>query len=610
MFPDTGSGAAGLSLDLAALAEGYRTGALTPGAVLREVLRRIGAAGEDHVWISRRPDADILAEADALSRDRQTALPLFGVPFAVKDNIDAAPLPTTAGCPDYAFQPDRSAPVVERLVAAGAVLIGKTNLDQFATGLVGTRSPYGVARNPFDASMIPGGSSSGSAVAVAAGLVSFALGTDTAGSGRVPAGFNNIVGAKPTRGLLSTHGVVPACQSLDCVSVFALTVADAVAVLEVAQGFEAADPYARSAPPGFALRTSRPARFRFGVPQVTQREFAGNPEAAALFETAIARASALGGEAVTLDFAPFIECASLLYGPWVAERAAAVGDFLRGHPDSLHPVTAKVIGTGFAPDAVSLFGAQHRLAALAQMTRPVWRDIDFLLVPTAPTAFSIAEIDADPIGRNGLLGFYTNFVNLLDLAAIAVPAGFTGAGFPSGVTLIGPAWHDGRLAAFAADLHEAVGKETPIRMGATAHTLPRAGTAPPRPGSFPDVEIAVFGAHLSGEPLNPDLVARGGSFRRACRTSAGYRMLALPGAVERPALCRVASGGAAIEGEVWALPAAALAGFLATIAPPLGLGTVELDGGEACIGFVCDPGGAQDAADITRFGGWRNYRRR
>ncbi len=592
-----------LSLDLRRLAAGYAAGEFSPADVMREVLRRIAAAGDDKVWISRRGDADILRDAAALTADR-SRLPLFGVPFAVKDNMDADGLPTTAGCPDFAYRPAASAAVVGKLVEAGAVLIGKTNLDQFATGLVGTRSPYGTPRNPFDPARVPGGSSSGSAVAVAAGLVSFALGTDTAGSGRVPAAFNNLVGLKPTRGLLSNAGMVPACQSLDCVSVFALCVDDAALVTDAMAGFDAADPYSRPAPPGFSTRPAAPpGRFRFGVPRSDQLRFFGDADAERLFGAAVERARTLGGTSVEIDFAPWTECAQLLYGPWVAERTEALGTLLRDRPEALHPVTRAILEQGWDVLAVDLFRSQHRLAVLAQQIRPVWREVEFVLVPTTGTAWRIDEVTADPVARNSDLGCYTNFTNLLDLSAIAVPSGFTPAGFPAGVTLLGPAWHDGVLAGFARAMHEAAG--TPL--GATGHPLPRhvpAETALP-PSRHPTTDVAVFGAHLAGQPLNPVLVRLGGRLRRACRTAPAYRMVLLPGAIERPGLVPC-SPGSAIEGEVWSLPSDAVGAFLGTIASPLGLGTVRLDDGE-CLGFVCEAG-AEAAADITAHGGWRAYR--
>lgn len=573
------------SLDLHSLRAAYAEGSATPLSVMQAVLERISSAGADGVWISRVPDAELLAQARAADPDR----PLGGVPFAVKDNIDVAGLPTTAGCPAYAYTPERHAVAVQRLVDAGAIPVGKTNLDQFATGLVGVRSPYGVPRSPFDPAMAPGGSSSGSAVAVAAGLVSFALGTDTAGSGRVPAGFNNIVGLKPTRGWLSTSGVVPACRSLDCVSVLALTVPDTLAVAQAAGAYDPDDPYSRPALPGAKL----PAAFRFGVPR--PRTFFGDAEAAAGYDAAIRRAEAAGGTAVAFDFAPFAEAAALLYGPWAAERAAAVGHML-AQPGALHPVTRAILQGGQAVAGASVFQAQHRLAALQRETSAVWQSMDVMLLPTTGTAFSLAQIEAEPVLRNSELGHYTNFVNLLDLAAIAVPSGFSRSGFPAGITLVGPAWADIGLAGLADRLHRAAG----LLLGATGHPLPQ---SPPEGKAEPSEDwanLAVFGAHLRGQPLNPALLALGGRFIRACRTAPAYRMFVLEGALPRPAVVRHLDG-AALDGEIWALPTAAVGAFLRSIAPPLGLGTVLLEDGPA-LGFIAEAGAS--GTDITAHGGW------
>jgi len=453
--------------------------------------------------------------------------------------------------------------------------------------------------------MVPGGSSSGSAVAVAAGLVSFALGTDTAGSGRVPAAFNNLVGIKPTRGLLSNRGMVPACRSIDCISIFALTVPDALAVLDVAQGFDAQDAYSRIQPAGFrVVLRAAPAAFTFAVPRQAQLEFFGDAEAQTLFAEAVARAEALGGRRVEIDFAPWIEAANLLYGPWTAERTAAVGPLLAVEPDVLHPVTRAIIEVGLGPRGVDTFQAQYRLQELAQAIRPVWEVADCLLVPTTGTAFSLAELEAEPIARNTDLGYYTNFTNLLDLAAIAVPSGFKASGFPVGVTLIGPAWHDAKLAALAHAMHQAMGGP----LGATGQAPPPSPTPGHSIATHPTVELAVFGAHLTGGALNPQLRGLGGRFVRQCHTAARYRMVALPGKILRPGLIDVGDEGRSIQGEVWSLPAASLAAFLATIGRPLGLGRVELAAGETCLGFICEGGALVAAAeDVSHFGFWPAY---
>ncbi|HTZ37333.1 MAG TPA: allophanate hydrolase [Stellaceae bacterium] len=594
-----------LSLDFTTLRRAYRGGTQTPLTVAAEVLARIAAAGDDHVWITRVAPEALLADARALAeRSDPEALPLFGLPFAIKDNIDVAGLPTGCGCPALDRAAAASAPVVERLRRAGALFVGKTNLDQFATGLVGTRSPYGVPRNPFDAAYIPGGSSSGSAVAVAAGLVSFALGTDTAGSGRVPAAFGNIVGLKPTHGLVSTRGVVPACRSLDCVSIFALTVEDAAAVLDIVRDGDEADPSWRRPPPGFAAMGRVPPRFAFGVLPTAERSHFASPEIAALYDAAIARLAALGGTPVEIDYAPFLEANRLLYhGAWLAERAAAIDAATGGRRAVLHPVLAGILDGARAITAADAFADRQRLAGLRRATEAVWRQVDLLALPTASTTYRIAEIAAEPVALNETLGRYTNFCNLLDLAALAVPAGLRRDGLPFGVTLLGPAFHDPLLAAVGAALHAAAG----LPLGATGVRHP--GPGEPTPGAtFPYLPIAVVGAHLSGEPLNRELVALGARLRRAGRTAPCYRLYALPDG-RRPGLVRRAADGAAIEVEVWDVPSAAVGALLAGIAPPLGLGTVRLDDGSEVCGFLCEAHAVEGARDISAYGGWRAWRR-
>ena len=591
------------SLDLATLAAGYRDGGTTPTGVARAVLARIGAAGEDHVWISRVSAADLLARAAALeglSQTKRAALPLYGVPFAVKDNIDTAGLPTTAACPDFAYQPDESATAVQRLLDAGAMLVGKTNLDQFATGLVGVRSPYGIPRNSFDPACVPGGSSSGSAVAVASGLVSFALGTDTAGSGRVPAAFNNIVGLKPTKGLVSTAGVVPACRSLDCVSVFALTVEDTMEVLAVMAGPDPRDAYSRSAP---VVPAALRAPFRFGMPRAEQLRFFGNAEAGRLYGEAVERLRGLGGEAVTIDFAPFAETAALLYhGPWVAERTAAVGDFIAAHPGAGHPVVAGIVEGGRTRSAIDAYRAMYRLEELRRDTAPVWDAIDVLAVPTAGTIYTIEEVLADPVALNTNLGTYTNFTNLLDLCGIAVPSGFQADGRPAGITLLAPAFREAAVAAVASAAHRAAG----VTLGATGAALP-----PARPVTYGGgglVPLLVVGAHLSGQALNRHLTDAGGRRLGSVVTAPRYRLHALPGEPARPGMLRVASDGVAVEGEVWSLTPEAFGRIVAGIPSPLSVGTVELSDGSMVKGFLCEAADIAGAPDISRFGGWLAYR--
>jgi allophanate hydrolase len=531
------------------------------------------------------------------------ALPLAGLSFAVKDNIDVAGVPTTAACPAFDRLPTVHAAVVQRLLEAGASLAGKTNLDQFACGLNGTRSPYGEVPNAFDARYVSGGSSSGSAYVVAAGEVDFALGTDTAGSGRVPAGLNNIVGLKPSRGLLSTFGVVPAAQSADCVSIFARTVATAVDVLLAAVGHDARDPYSRD----LALsRKPLPAHFRFGVPD--RLSFFGDAAAERAFNDATARLLAMGGSPVTISYAPLAEAAALLYeSALVAERYAAVREFFDAHGDEVIEPVRGILASGRNYSAADVFEAQTRLRAIAQQVEPMWRDIDVLLVPTAPTHYTREQMRADPVVLNRNLGAYTNFVNLLDYAALSVPSSLRADGLPFGITLIGPCGSDLALADLGQRYHHATG----LAQGATGVPLPEPraipGLAAPDAGTLP---IAVVGAHLSGMPLNSQLTERGATLLRATTTSSSYRLHALPGTVPpKPGLQRVVEGneGAAIALEVWAVPLAQVGSFLSLIPPPLGLGSVELADGSWVKGFICEGHALAGAQDVTHHGGWRAY---
>lgn len=441
-----------IELDLARLKSDYADGTLTPSAVIDTIFDRIAQRGDDGVWISKVQRDDALAEArrlEGLPAAERARLPLWGVPFSLKDCIDVAGLPTTSACPGFSYMPGQSSPAVERLLAAGAILIGKTNMDQFATGLVGVRSPYGVARNPFNADYIPGGSSSGAAVSVAGGLVSFALGTDTGGSGRVPAAFNNVVGLKPTLGLISGVGTVPACRSIETVSVFALTVSDAQTVFDIARSHDPRDPFAHSAVP-------RPSRsletFRFGVP--ADPDFFGDAGAAALFAQAIARLERIGGSRIDIDYAPFLEINDLLFrGPWLAERYGALSRVVDETPGELLPLTRDILLGGKRFSGADVFAAQQRLALLKRKIGQLWRDIDILAVPTTGTIYTVAEVAADPIDLNARLGTYTNFVNLADLAAVAVPSGFLPNGLPQGITIIAPAFGDADAADIAIRFH-------------------------------------------------------------------------------------------------------------------------------------------------------------
>jgi allophanate hydrolase len=573
-----------MTTSLADLLAAHRAG-ISPVDTMRAVYAAIRAWNDPALFITLRDEEDAVAAAAALDPADAARLPLFGVPFAVKDNIDVAGLPTTAGCPAFAYTPETSAFVVARLVAAGAIPIGKTNLDQFATGLVGVRSPYGVPRNARDPALIPGGSSSGSASAVAAGIVPFALGTDTAGSGRVPAALQGLVGLKPSLGMISTSGVVPACRTLDCVSIFARTAADAHAVLAVAAAYDAGDAYARRYP---AAAAAAPTPLRIGVPSRATRRFL-DAAAEPAFDATLADLVARGASIVELDFEPFFETAALLYeGPWVAERFAATKPLIERDPGALHPVTRTIIEGAHRFDAVSTFEAFYRLAALRRRIEPVWREIDVLAVPTIAAVYTVADIEADPVRLNSTLGLYTNFTNLLDLCAIALPGPGRSDGRPSGFTLIAPAGRDDFLAGLAMTLESA---------------------APPPPAAIETLPIAVVGAHLSGLPLNGQLTALGATLVREARTSDRYRLYRLAGGPPlRPGLMRGAAGsGAAIALEIWALPVDRVGTFLAQIPAPLGLGTVELADGSSVKGFICEAAGLDDATDITGHGGWRAY---
>jgi allophanate hydrolase len=599
-------------LDLAYLQALYSSGKAGPLQVLQAIRERAEALDPASIWIHSPDWSAVLEKAHRLERawvaadDPEKSFPLYGIPFAVKDNIDVAGYATTAACPDFAYMPGESATAVNRLEAAGAIFLGKTNLDQFATGLVGTRSPYGEVPNAFDPGYVSGGSSSGSAVAVAHGLASFALGTDTAGSGRVPAGYNNVVGLKPTRGLVSARGVVPACRSLDCVSIFALTCEDAYRILEVMRGPDAEDAFSRESPDDLLAesRVFDAARkpFRFGVPDAAHLEFFGNMEYRRLFDEAVARLESLGGTKVEVPFQDFLSAAALLYqGPWLAERWAAFGEFVEQHPGSVLPVIRRIVEPGRDLTAADGFRAQYRLQQLKRRCLESLSGVDFLAVPTAPTHYRRDEVAADPIGCNSRLGTYTNFVNLLDLCAVAVPSGLTRTGLPFGVTLIAPAFHEGRLSGFGAAFHAASG----LPMGRSTHPVPEAGLQPAPEGL---ASLAVVGLHLSGQPLNGQLIEVGARLRGEFRTAPAYRLYALRrGERHFPGLIRHEESGAPIRVEVWDMSYPALGRFLRQVKSPLAIGTVELEQGRSVHGFLCEAHAIADAMDITRHGGWIAY---
>jgi allophanate hydrolase len=583
---------------IADLLRGYRAHRFTPTEVIELALQRADQAVERHVWITRLSREQLLRYARAVEQRAIEELPLYGIPFVIKDNIDLAGVPTTAGCAEYSYVPEKSSAAVQSLLDAGAIPLGKSNLDQFATGLVGTRSPYGACRNSFNTEYISGGSSSGSAVAVATGLASFALGTDTAGSGRVPAAFNNIVGLKPSVGRISTRGVVPACRSLDCVAIFALTAEDAARVLSVVEGFDSQDPYSREV--GNAAIEGR----RFGVPRADQLQFFGDQEYARLFDQAIARIDSLGASSIEVDFAPFLDAARLLYeGPWVAERYAAVEGFIHRHASVMHPVTRQIIEAGKSPSAVDAFKAQYRLMSLKRVSEEVWGSVDVILTPTAGTIYEIARVDAEPIRTNSTLGYYTNFMNLLDLTGVAIPAGFRSDGLPFGVTIVGRSATDHALLALAGELQRAFVD----RLGTMNWAVPE----PPKSVSATRegyIAVAVCGAHMDGLPLNSQLRDRGGYFVQSTLTAAKYRLFVLSGGPpRRPGLVRMNSGGTSIAVEVWAVRSAEFASFVEGISAPLGIGRIELHGGETVPGFLCESYASEGAIDITELGGWRAY---
>ncbi len=540
-----------------------------------EALRRIGAADRPEIWTSLRDEA-------ALAAGPGRAGPLAGRTLAVKDNIDVAGLPTTAACPAFAYTAERSAPAVERLEAAGATVLGKTNLDQFATGLVGTRSPYGAVRDARRPEYVSGGSSSGSAVAVALGLADLALGTDTAGSGRVPAAFQGVVGVKPTRGLVPTRGVVPACVSLDCVTVLARSLGPALEASAVVAGPDPADPHSRAAPPDAPL--AAPATPRIAVPSPRHLHDL-SPHAAAAFAAAAAGFAAAGGELVTLDdLDAFFAAGELLYGgAFIAERYAAVGEFIAAQPDACDPVVASLVLAAANIPATALVADRERLAGLALEVREALHGVDALLTPTAPFQPTIAAVAADPIGLNGRLGRYTTPANLLDLCALALPAGEADGG-QFGVQLLAPAFHDAVIADIAAR---------------------RDGEPWPEPAA--GLELLVVGAHRRGQPLAGELTAAGARYIATVRTASRYRLLALDTVPAKPGLVRVAGQGASIEGEIWTLPPAGLGRFAAAIASPMTLGRVELDDGRRLLGFLCEPVATEGAPDISDHGSWPAY---
>lgn len=579
----------------------YQNGELTLNA-LRELRQAYPA--QDNAWISlvslTQLDtqlAELSLRLDAAKGDL-SQFPLYGVPFAIKDNIDAADWLTTAACPEFGYTASADATVVARLRAAGAILMGKTNLDQFATGLVGTRSPFGAVGNSFDPDYVSGGSSSGSASVVARGLVAFSLGTDTAGSGRVPAGFNNIVGLKPTKGRLSNTGLVPACRTVDCISIFALTVEDAEQVAGIAEGYDASDAYSRrnpnTAPVGFGQS------IKLAVPDTL--EFFGDAQNQAVYERALLTLSKMGAELTRIDFSPFKALAEqLYYGSWVAERTVALESMLEANPDAINPVVRGIVENGLGYSACDAYKAEYLRATLSRQINDALAGFDALVVPTSATIRTLAEMADEPVLYNSQFGFYTNFTNLADLSALALPAGLRADGLPAGITLIAPAWHDTALASFGKQWQAQLN----LPLGATGRALPAAkASSAPAKGC---VRVAVVGAHLTGMPLNFQLTTRDAVFVEQTLTEGDYRLYALPGTVPpKPGLAKADSGQSIIV-ELWDVPVARFGEFVAEIPAPLGIGNLKLMDGRSVKGFICEPWALADALDITSFGGWRAY---
>ena len=585
-----------INLTIANLHKRFSEESYSPEDMVNEIYDRI-ESGDPKIWISLVSREESLQRAKQLSEQKIEDLPLFGVPFAIKDNIDLEGLRTTAACEEYGYFPSESAFVVDRLIAAGAIPIGKTNLDQFATGLVGVRSHYGFPGNSFNPDYIPGGSSSGSAVSVSAGMVSFSLGTDTAGSGRVPASLNNLVGLKPSRGVFSNRGPIPACKSLDCISVFALNCDDARTVFDVAAEFDVEDGFSRQMDPP---ECSAPT-MKIGVPLPSQLEFFGDSATARIFDDAVNHLIGLGYEVIPIDFEPFSETARLLYeGPWLAERYIALEDVLNDCPEILHPVTRSIIEGGNKYSALDFFKTHYRIQELRQKAGVVMEQFDAIMAPTCPTVYTIAEVEADPVTLNSRLGTYTNFMNLMDLSGLAVPCGMRPDGLPHGVTFFAPAFHDYDLLELGAKFHAKTG----LTAGAVGSPVPSEGK-PTALSSEERLSIVVCGAHMKGLPLNHQLTDLGAVFVEETVTDAYYSLYAMEGEPARPALVRQPEGGSTIMVEVWSLPLKNVGTFLKGIGKPLGLGKIQLIGGREEVGFIGESCAVEGAKDITALGSWR-----
>ena len=589
------------SLTIPTLRKTYANG-VHPANIIQEIYEKIAESRDLNIFISLHSIEEAIAQANALDK-LDPNNPLWGIPFVVKDNIDAADFKTTAGCTAFAYKPEKDAFAVRKLREAGALLIGKTNLDQFATGLVGTRSPFGPCHNPFNPDYVSGGSSSGSAAAVSLGLASFALGTDTAGSGRVPAAFNNIVGLKPTFGRISVRGVVPACKSLDCVSIFALTPHDAATVFEVVNTRDPLDPWTDDAPHSNSAFSNY---FKFGLPKCSQLVFGKDSFYKDAFKAAVKCIKSLGGEVCLFDYQPFDETANLLYnGPWIAERLHAVSKLVKDNEDAILPVIREILVKGKTFTELQTFEARYKLQELQSECDKVLTQTDFLLLPTVPSHPTIEAVNTNPIAKNAELGKYTNFVNLLGLCAIAVPAGLdTDTGLPFGISLIAKPHNELKIAELASQIQHKMVKS----LGATGHSVPDFIKSKSRLIAEPKmVRFAVCGAHLSGQPLNNQLTERGAIFISSAKTAPAYRFYALPhDTIKRPGLVRQNKGNS-IDLELWDIPEVNLGAFIGSIHAPLGVGRVELADGTEVLGFICESYAIQHAEDITEFGSWRSY---
>ncbi len=597
-----------MNLSIAYLHDAYKNKTLTPEQLLKGICQDCEQFVDHNIWIHLLSQQELQPYLDNLLTKSIEESPLYGIPFAIKDNIDLAGIPTTAACQAFSYTPEKSAFVVEQLINAGAIPVGKANMDQFATGLVGTRSPapWGACKNAFNKDYISGGSSSGSSVSVALGLVSFSLGTDTAGSGRVPASFNNLTGLKPSKGLLSMSGVVPACRSLDCVSIFALTTDDADTVFEQAVVYDVNDQYARENPFSnngrqYGLPTGP---FTFAVPKPDQLEYFGNDSAQKLFDKSVSAMQALGGEKYELDFTPFLQAAKLLYeGPWVAERYVAIENIISNQPEELLPVIRTIIGSAENKKATDAFKAEYSMQKHRSQAKRLLADVDFLMTPTAGTVYTIEEVNADPIKLNSNLGYYTNFMNLLDCASVAVPAGFLDNGLPWGISLVSTCMQDRKLLSFANRWQQ----HLQLSPGKLDQDLP---VSQATEISFSDtILVIVCGTHLDGLALNWQLRERGAVFLEKTLTSESYRMYLIEGPPQRPGLMRDEASGTAIEIEIWRIPAAEFGSFVAGIPSPLGIGKVETADHRWLPGFICEACAVEKANEISVYGGWREYLR-